>query len=218
MKNLINQIHRWNIPWLQRIIEFMIAPISAIGEIALLMEKLATSMSCIYIDGEMCEQLDGSWYFAPGCSSKKKPFSPASVWVNMMAKIEEKNAEETQKEKAEKALNFALPEVTGTQQIADFIEKHYEERHTIPFEAYSGQLELPDRDLLPFGAIVLESKKMPALPEDYAQAWLTEITNKGIGNGISILIFVGIVSGLPGAMTNILNKLITVKNSTYFIF
>ena len=39
--------------------------------------------------------------------------------------------------------------------------------------------------------------------------WLgDQITNKGIGNGISILIFVGIVSGLPGAMTNILNKLI----------
>ena len=50
--------------------------------------------------------------------------------------------------------------MTGTQQIADFIEKHYEERHTIPFEAYSGQLELPDRDLLPFGAIVLESYRL----------------------------------------------------------
>ena len=34
--------------------------------------------------------------------------------------------------------------------------------------------------------------------------WLgDEITNKGIGNGISIIIFVGIVSGLPGAVTTI---------------
>ena len=34
--------------------------------------------------------------------------------------------------------------------------------------------------------------------------WLGEqITNKGIGNGISLLIFVGIVAGLPGAVTNI---------------
>ena len=74
--------------------------------------------------------------------------------------IEPEDEKETQKEKAEKALNFALPEVTSTQQIADFIEKHYEERHEIPFEAYSGQLELPDRDLLPFGAIVLESYRL----------------------------------------------------------
>ena len=34
--------------------------------------------------------------------------------------------------------------------------------------------------------------------------WLgDEITNKGIGNGISIIIFVGIIAGLPGAITNI---------------
>lgn len=34
--------------------------------------------------------------------------------------------------------------------------------------------------------------------------WLgDEITNKGIGNGISMIIFVGIVSGLPGAITTI---------------
>ena len=36
--------------------------------------------------------------------------------------------------------------------------------------------------------------------------WLgDEITNKGIGNGISIIIFVGIVAGLPGAVTSIWN-------------
>ena len=39
--------------------------------------------------------------------------------------------------------------------------------------------------------------------------WLgDQITNKGIGNGISILIFVGIVSGLPGAIKSIFDKLI----------
>lgn len=39
--------------------------------------------------------------------------------------------------------------------------------------------------------------------------WLgDEITNKGIGNGISMIIFVGIVSGLPSAVTTIWNLLI----------
>ena len=34
--------------------------------------------------------------------------------------------------------------------------------------------------------------------------WLgDEITNKGIGNGISIIIFVGIIAGLPGAVTSV---------------
>ncbi len=36
--------------------------------------------------------------------------------------------------------------------------------------------------------------------------WLgDEITNKGVGNGISIIIFVGIVAGLPGAVTTVWN-------------
>ena len=36
--------------------------------------------------------------------------------------------------------------------------------------------------------------------------WLgDEITNKGIGNGISIIIFVGIIAGLPGAVTTVWN-------------
>ena len=36
--------------------------------------------------------------------------------------------------------------------------------------------------------------------------WLGEqITSKGIGNGISIIIFIGIISGLPGAVTTIWN-------------
>ena len=39
--------------------------------------------------------------------------------------------------------------------------------------------------------------------------WLgDEITNKGIGNGISMIIFVGIISGLPSAVTTIWNLLV----------
>ena len=39
--------------------------------------------------------------------------------------------------------------------------------------------------------------------------WLgDQITNKGIGNGISIIIFVGIVAGLPGAVTTIWNLIL----------
>lgn len=40
--------------------------------------------------------------------------------------------------------------------------------------------------------------------------WLGEqITNKGIGNGISLLIFIGIVSGLPGGVTTLWNLIVT---------
>lgn len=40
--------------------------------------------------------------------------------------------------------------------------------------------------------------------------WLGEqITNKGIGNGISVIIFVGIVSGFPGAVTSIWSLIMT---------
>lgn len=40
--------------------------------------------------------------------------------------------------------------------------------------------------------------------------WLGEqITNKGIGNGISMIIFIGIISGLPGAITTIWSLIVT---------
>ena len=40
--------------------------------------------------------------------------------------------------------------------------------------------------------------------------WLGEqITNKGIGNGISVIIFIGIISSLPGAVTTIWEKIFT---------
>lgn len=45
--------------------------------------------------------------------------------------------------------------------------------------------------------------------------WLGEqITNKGIGNGISIIIFVGIVSGLPSAVTMLKNLIFITPFST----
>ena len=40
--------------------------------------------------------------------------------------------------------------------------------------------------------------------------WLGEqITSKGIGNGISIIIFIGIISGLPAAVTTVWNLIVT---------
>ena len=40
--------------------------------------------------------------------------------------------------------------------------------------------------------------------------WLGEqITSKGIGNGISVIIFIGIISGLPSAVTTIWNLMVT---------
>ena len=40
--------------------------------------------------------------------------------------------------------------------------------------------------------------------------WLgDQITNKGVGNGISLLIFVGIISGLPGGVVTLWNFIVT---------
>ena len=40
--------------------------------------------------------------------------------------------------------------------------------------------------------------------------WLGEqITNKGVGNGISMIIFIGIISGLPSAVVNVWNLIVT---------
>ena len=41
--------------------------------------------------------------------------------------------------------------------------------------------------------------------------WLgDQITNKGVGNGISLLIFIGIISGLPGGVTTIWNLIMPI--------
>ena len=40
--------------------------------------------------------------------------------------------------------------------------------------------------------------------------WLgDQITNKGVGNGISLLIFIGIISGLPGGVVTLWNLIVT---------
>ena len=49
--------------------------------------------------------------------------------------------------------------------------------------------------------------------------WLGEqISEKGIGNGISIIIFAGIVSGLPGAFGSILSRVNTGESSIFSVF
>ena len=48
--------------------------------------------------------------------------------------------------------------------------------------------------------------------------WLgDQITSKGIGNGISMLIFVGIVSGLPSATLQVFNLAFNPFNTTNFL-
>jgi len=48
--------------------------------------------------------------------------------------------------------------------------------------------------------------------------WLGEqITNKGIGNGISVIIFVGIISGLPSAVTSIWNLIMPIVSQNPII-
>lgn len=81
--------------------------------------------------------------------------------------VPEENKEETvskdvQKVREESAalLELPLPKVKNSQQIADFIEKNYSEDSVIPYEAFVSSLELPDRELLPFGALVLESYRL----------------------------------------------------------
>ena len=93
-----------------------------------------------------------------------------------------KTEKASQKEKIESALNFPLPEVKSTREIADFIEKNYTDKLEIPFESYSGSLELPDRELLPFGALVLESYRL-AYPDKKMKVyekegdWCIELEN-----------------------------------------
>lgn len=49
--------------------------------------------------------------------------------------------------------------------------------------------------------------------------WLGEqISEKGVGNGISIIIFAGIVSGLPGALGNILSRVSTGELGIFSVF
>lgn len=53
------------------------------GELA----NIGKSMSCLYMEGSLCDTLEGDWYFAPGCSDSNKT-REKYPWVNMMNKIE----------------------------------------------------------------------------------------------------------------------------------
>ena len=61
-------------------------------------------------------------------------------------------------------------------QITDYLEKHSTIRQVCSFE--NGNLEKTEE--ICFGKLILSSKKIQSSKEDYAQAWLTEIAEKGI--------------------------------------
>ena len=65
-----------------------------------------------------------------------------------------------------------LPEPT----ITDYLERHSTIRQVCSFE--NGNLKKTEEKC--FGKLVLASKKIQSSKEDYAQAWLTEIAEKGI--------------------------------------
>ncbi len=60
--------------------------------------------------------------------------------------------------------------------LQKYLENHSQIKEVCNFE--KGKLVKLEQKCI--GAIVLESKKMPALPEDYAQAWINEIAKKGL--------------------------------------
>lgn len=95
IKNMIKQINKWP-GWIKFITKTVLLPLTILGELALLMENLVRSMSCIYIDGSMCEQLEGAWYFAPNCARKstvdKDPYK--FLWLNMFGRVEGKKMEQ----------------------------------------------------------------------------------------------------------------------------
>ena len=60
--------------------------------------------------------------------------------------------------------------------ITDYLEKHSTTRQVCSFE--KGNLQKTEEKC--FGKLVLSTKKLAASKEDYVQAWLTEIADKGI--------------------------------------
>lgn len=60
--------------------------------------------------------------------------------------------------------------------ITKYLEGHCQTRQICSFE--NGSLQKQEQKC--FGKLVLSSKKLPASDNDYAQAWLTEIADKGI--------------------------------------
>ena len=65
-----------------------------------------------------------------------------------------------------------LPEA----EIGEFLEKHCEIREICSFA--HGSLQKFEQKC--YGEIVLSSKKVPTRPEDFAEAWVTEISEKGL--------------------------------------
>ena len=65
---------------------------AALAGIGQFFQRMVESMSCVYLDGSMCNTLEGPWYFAPNCGTKKTITSSPNyfVWRNMMGKIEGK--------------------------------------------------------------------------------------------------------------------------------
>ena len=56
-------------------------------------KQIAESLSCIYVDGETCDNLEGTWFFAPKCGkdvNTAKNDVVRNIWVNMFAKVEGK--------------------------------------------------------------------------------------------------------------------------------
>lgn len=105
IKNVIKTIDSWKNRLLKPLAKTVLLPFTILGELAILMERMARSLSCIYIDGSMCDTLEGAWYFAPGCARKgdivkgsdgvshgKDPYM--YLFLNMFAKVEGKKLEE----------------------------------------------------------------------------------------------------------------------------
>lgn len=103
--NWMDRLDNWKgNNWLGRVavyaIKFIISPITAILKVIRAIgnyfRRMVQSMSCIYLDGSMCDALEGSWFFAPNCGTKKTFESNPNfyVWKNMMGRIEGKKMDQ----------------------------------------------------------------------------------------------------------------------------
>lgn len=91
--------------------------------------------------------------------------SKAPLWL-VAPEVMAKNAD---------AIIFDFAELSEAK-IGEFLEKNCEIREICSFT--HGTLQKFEHKC--FGEIVLSSKKMPTKPEDFAEAWLTEIKEKGL--------------------------------------
>ena len=91
--------------------------------------------------------------------------SNAPLWI-VAPEVMAKNSDAVIFEFAE------LPEA----EIGEFLEKHCEIREICSFA--HGSLQKFEQKC--YGEIVLSSKKVPTRPEDFAEAWVTEISEKGL--------------------------------------